>query len=69
VAEEEGTGIDRVQLDMIVGTNRPEAVIDLLRRLQQSSLFGPAQVMTQTPPSQNDPLYKYRVSVNYAQKL
>jgi type IV pilus assembly protein PilN len=69
VAEEEGTGIDRVQLDMIVGTNRPEAVIDLLRRLQQSSLFGPAQVMTQTPPSQNDPLYKYRVSVNYAQKI
>ena len=69
VAAEQGTGIDRVQLDMVVGTDRPDAVIELLRRLQQSSLFGPAQVMTQTPPSQNDPLYKYRVSVNYAQKL
>jgi len=26
-------------------------------------------VMTQTPPTQNDPLYKYRVTVSYAQKL
>ncbi len=69
VAAEQGTGINRVQLDMMVGTDRPEAVIELLRRLQQSSLFGPAQVMTQTPPTQNDPLYKYRVTVNYAQKL
>jgi hypothetical protein len=69
VAAEQGTGINRVQLDMMVGTDRPEAVIDLLRRLQQSSLFGPAQVMTQTPPTQNDPLYKYRVTVAYAQKL
>ena len=69
VAAEQRTGINRVQLDMMVGTDRPEAVIDLLRRLQQSTLFGPAQVMTQTPPTQNDPLYKYRVTVNYAQKL
>ncbi len=69
VAAEQGTGINRVQLDMVVGTERPEAVIDLLRRLQQSSLFGPAQVMTQTTPTQNDPLYKYRVTVAYAQKI
>ena len=69
VAAEQGTGINRVQLDMIVGTDHPDAVIDLLKRLQKSSLFGPAQVMTQTPPTQNDPLFKYRVTVAYAQKL
>ena len=69
VAAEQGTGINHVQLDMVVGTDRPDAVIDFLRKLQQSSLFGPAQVMTQTPPTQNDPLYKYRVTVSYAQKL
>ncbi len=69
VAAEQGTGINRVQLDMIVGTDRPQAVNDLLSRLGKSSLFGPAQVMTQTPPTQNDPLYKYRVMVAYAQKL
>lgn len=69
VSAEKGTAINRVQLDMMVGTDRPEAVIDLLRRLERSSLFGSAQVMTQTPPTQNDPLYKYRVTVAYAQKL
>lgn len=69
VAAEDASGTNRVQLDMMVGTTRPEAVIDLLKHLQQSSLFGPAQVMIQQPPTQNDPLYKYRVTVAYAQKL
>ncbi len=69
VAAEDASGTNRVQLDMLVGTTRPEAVIDLLKHLQQSSLFGPAQVMIQQPPTQNDPLYKYRVTVAYAQKL
>ncbi len=69
VAAEDASGTNRVQLDMMVGTTRPEAVIDLLKHLQQSSLFGPAQVIIQQPPTQNDPLYKYRVTVAYAQKL
>jgi hypothetical protein len=69
VAAEDASGANRVQLDMIVGTLRPEAVIELLKRLQGSSLFGPAQVMNQQPPTQNDPLFKYRVTVAYAQKL
>lgn len=69
VAAEEANGTNRVQLHMTVGTARPEAVIDLLKRLQESSLFGPAQVMAQQPPTQNDPLYKYTVTVAYAQKL
>jgi type IV pilus assembly protein PilN len=65
----EANGANRVQLDMQVGTTQPEAVIALLKRLQQSSLFGAASMMNQTPPTQNDPLYKYRVTVEYAQKL
>lgn len=69
VAAEEGNGVNHVQLDMIVGTDRPDAVIDLLKKLQESTLFGAAQVMNQQPPSQNDPFYKYRVTVAYAQKL
>lgn len=69
VAAEEGNGVNHVELDMIVGTDRPDAVIDLLKNLQQSTLFGAAQVMNQQPPSQNDPSYKYRVAVAYAQKL
>ena len=62
-------GVNRVQLDMLVGSDRPEAVIELLKRLSASSLFGPAKVLAQQPPNQNDPLYKFRVTVPYAQKL
>lgn len=69
VAAGDASGANRVELDMMVGTLRPEAVIELLKHLQESSLFGPAQVIYQQPPTQNDPLYKYHVTVAYAQKL
>ena len=69
VAAADGSGANRVQLDMMVGTLRPEAVIELLKKLEASALFGPSQVMNQKPPTQNEPLYKYRVTVAYAQKF
>jgi len=69
VPKEDASGTNRVQLDMVVGSEKPDAVITLLKKLQESSLFGAAAVITQAPPTQNDPLYKYRVTVAYAQKL
>ncbi len=69
VGVEDATGTNRIQLDMIVASERSEAVIGLLKNLEGSRLFGSASVVTQTPPSQNDPFYKYRVTVAYAQKL
>ncbi|MBV9306359.1 MAG: hypothetical protein JOZ45_09480 [Acidobacteriaceae bacterium] len=69
VAGADANGADRVQLDMIVETNRPETLIELLKKLAASNLFGSAQVRGQQPPTQNDPLYKYSVTVTYAQKL
>lgn len=69
VAAEEGSGINRIQLDMVVATDQASTIRDLLTKLEQSSLFGPATVMAQTPPTQNDPMYKFRVLVAYAQKL
>lgn len=69
IGAQETGGVNRVQLDMVIGTDRPEALISLLRNLQASNLFGAASVVNQTPPTQNDPLYKYRVMVSYAQKL
>ncbi len=62
-------GVDRLELDMSVGTQHPEGVIQLLTHLRASALFGPAFVVSQTPPNQSDPLYRYRVTVAYAQKL
>ena len=69
VAGEDVNGTNRVQLDMIVATDRPDSVIDLLKRLERSDLFGAAQVINQQPPTQNEPQYRYRVTVAYAQKL
>jgi len=63
------SGKDTVQLDMVVGASSPDVVIELLKRLEASNLFGAASVVSQQPPTQNDPLYKYRVTVNYAQQL
>jgi hypothetical protein len=68
-AADEGTGTNRVQLDMQVGTTQQDAVIGLLKSLEKSNLFGAATLVNQSPPTQNDPLYKYRVTVSYAQKL
>ncbi len=69
VGVEDSTGTNRVRLDMIVASEKSEAVINLLKKLEESPLFGSAVVVTQTPPSQNDPYYKFRVTVAYAQKL
>lgn len=62
-------GTDRVRLDMALGSDRPETLIELLKKLAGSDLFGSAQVVNQQPPTQNDPQYRYVVSVTYAQKL
>jgi type IV pilus assembly protein PilN len=63
------TADNMVQLDMIVGSQTAEPVIELLRRLESSSTFGATSLLSSQPPSQNEPLYRFRVSVNYAQKL
>ncbi len=69
VAPKSPRGLNRVQLDMWVGSDRADAVIGLLRNLERSKLFGDVSVMTEAPPTQNDPLHKYRLTVAYAQKL
>lgn len=66
---EEQNGVNHVQLDMIIGSDRADSVLMLLNRLRASSLFGSASVINQAPPTQNDPFFKFRVTVSYAQKL
>jgi hypothetical protein len=60
---------NEITLDMIVGTQDPAPAIEFLKRLESSPLFGPATLHASQPPTQNEPLYRYRVSVDYAQKL
>ncbi|MBV8842842.1 MAG: hypothetical protein JO307_08525 [Bryobacterales bacterium] len=63
------TSRSEVVLDMTVGSQEPLPVIDFLKRLQASPLFGPVTMHSSAPPTQNQPLYQFRLSVNYAQKL
>ena len=60
---------NEVALDLQVGTESPEALSNFIRALEGSPLFGPPNLHSSMPPTQNDPMWKYRVSVNYAQKL
>jgi Tfp pilus assembly protein PilN len=59
---------NRVMLDMQVGSESPEPVIKLLQTMTQAP-FGRPQLNLQQTPTQAEPLYRYRVSVGYAQKL
>lgn len=60
---------NQVVLDMVVGAQSSEPLQDFVRKIENSPLFGPAQIAAYLPPTQNEPLHRYRVSVNYAQKL
>jgi type IV pilus assembly protein PilN len=63
------TSLNEVTLDMVVGSQNPEPLQRFVEQIQTSSLFGPPTVSAYLPPSQNEPLHRYRVNVNYAQKL
>lgn len=63
------TGKNELSLDMVVGSHSPTPVIQMLIRLERSPQFGAVQVQSKNPPSQSEPLWRHRVSMNYAQKL
>lgn len=60
---------NQVVLDMMVGADSFAPVLEMMKRMDKAPEFGPTTVLSTTPPSQTDKLWKYRVSVNYAQKL
>ncbi len=58
-----------VSLDMTVGAKDYVPVEDFMGNLEKSPLFGPVSEQNFVPHSPTDPLYQYRLSVDYAQKL
>ena len=54
---------------MEVGTKDPSQVTKFLGNLESSPLFGAVSNPRVTPPTQSEPLNRYRITVNYAQKL
>jgi type IV pilus assembly protein PilN len=63
------TANNQVTLNLQVGSEGPEPVILFYKALEGSSLFGGVIQNIYQPPSQSEPLYRYRFTVNYAQKL
>lgn len=59
---------NHIMLDMQVASESPEPVIQLLKTLAQAPFSNPEPKLQQAP-SQSEPLWRYRVSVDYAQKL
>ena len=62
-------GTNQISLDMTIGSETPAPVIELLKNLESSPVFGAVYSHSMLPPTQTDKLYRCRVSVNYAQKL
>jgi type IV pilus assembly protein PilN len=60
---------NEVTLDLDVGAETQEAGVDFMRRLEESPLFGPVQLSREDPPTQNEPSFRYRLTVSYAQRL
>jgi type IV pilus assembly protein PilN len=60
---------NQIVLEMSVGAEQTEPLLQFLVKLESSELFGHTAVSSILPPSQSDPLYRYKVSVNYAQKI
>ena len=60
---------NQVQLEMTVAADAPDPIFLFVRNLEQSDVFSSASVPAYQAPSQTDPFFRYRLSVNYAQKL
>lgn len=63
------TQLREVVLDVEVGAKDPGPFLVLLNHLNKSPLFGPVAMKGTQPPTQQEPVYKFRFTVNYAQKL
>jgi Tfp pilus assembly protein PilN len=62
--------LNQVVLDMVVGSEAPAAATEFMKAMENSPLFGSVEIHNQlTPNPPGEPLWRYRLTVNYAQKL
>ena len=60
---------NKIFLQMVVGADNASQLTAFLEKLETSDVFGATTVYNVVPPSQTDPMFRYNVSVRYAQKL
>jgi len=63
------TAANRVWLDMHVGAETPEDFIEFLKVIESSEMFGNPTVRGSSPPTENQPLFRYQLAVTYDQQL
>jgi Tfp pilus assembly protein PilN len=61
--------LNHVKLDMTLGSDKPDQIVAALRAFENSPAFGTVTAGNLLPPTQAEPLYRFRLTVNYAQKL
>jgi type IV pilus assembly protein PilN len=59
----------KVRLEMQVGAESGADFIEFLKALESSELFGPATPGAYSPPNENEPLFRYQLTVDYEQQL
>lgn len=62
-------GANELSLDMVVASQSVDSIVNFAMQLEGSSVFGKTAIHTTLPPSQTEPLFRSRMSVNYVQKL
>lgn len=60
---------NQIYLDMTVAATSQQPVINFLIKLESSDVFGATTVSAVLPPSQTEPMFRFRINVNYQQKL
>ena len=65
----EVTAENKVQLDMQVGAETWNDFIEFVASLETSEVFGPPVVRGYNPPNENEPFYRFQLTVSYDQEL
>ena len=60
---------NQVLLEMQVGAETPNDFVELLVALESSKVFGAPNLRGHVPPNENDPYYRYELTVRYEQEL
>ena len=65
----EVTDSNDVVLSMQVGAETPKDFISFLKKLEGSNLFDSPNLRGSAPPNDNQPLFRYQLTVSYEQQL
>jgi type IV pilus assembly protein PilN len=60
---------NQISLEMTIAADSQEPLTTFLTKIEGAEVFGSYNVSAAQAPTQTDPSYRYRMSVNYAQKF